>query len=531
MARTSRDIAQEITDTFIASLEKGYVPWHKPWSASGGAMPRSLSTGKPYRGTNSMLLGISSFEKGYASPWWGTYDQITKLGGQVKKGEHGTSVILYKTIERDDENSEGETDEKKKQGAILRSFTVFNASQCTGLPEMYMQVEEDTRPEHERIEACEEVVAKYLANGGPSFGHDGGDRAFYSPSQDRIAIPTLASFDSPEEYYSTLFHELTHSTGHSTRLNREGIVEGHRFGDQLYSKEELIAETGAAMACAVTGIDQTTTIANSEAYIKNWLSQLRDPDNKSLILKASAAAQRAMDHMGVFDIDYELTHSQEEVIDESVTNTPEVEWITPTPSGSGFKVAVDVETEPVVSLDALEADVKHLKKALELGKDPVRLAENDLLDAMCRDRALLAQTPVAERASINEQLGEHQGKYSALTEQVKNPLLRAMVIRESQAAHANDEQKFTEAVARLATRQEELRQYAYSEPHPWVAEMEGSNEREFLRVAEYRQKWNIHDENSALGEEILDDEQARERAQLSTRFFEPSLDYVGGMVR
>jgi antirestriction protein ArdC len=205
MARTTtakRDVAAEVTQMFIASLEKGRVPWHKPWQATGG-VPRSLSTGRPYRGTNSMLLGISSFDREYESPWWGTYRQIAEMGGQVKKGEKGTEVILYKPIEKEDDTSEVDGG-KKSRGMLLRSFTVFNASQCTGLPEKYMKVEEDTRSDVERIAQADSVVEKYLASDGPKLNHDGGDRAFYSPSLDRVAMPALNSFLSPEGYYSTL---------------------------------------------------------------------------------------------------------------------------------------------------------------------------------------------------------------------------------------------------------------------------------------------------------------------------------------
>ena len=183
------------------------------------------------------------------------------------------------------------------------------------------------------------------------------------------------------------------------------------------------------------------------------------------------------------------------------------------------------------SLDSLEAEVRSLKKTLELGKDPVRLAENDLLDAMCRDRTLLAQVPEAERPSLHEQLSEHEAQYAALTGKANDTLVRAHVIRESQLAHANDDERLRESIARLASRKGELFQYAYSEPHPWVAEIEDAGEAGLLRMAEYRQRWDIHDEADPFGQWVISDEQERERAAIEELLLGASLDRVGGLLR
>ena len=284
-----RDVAQEITDLILAQLEQGTVPWHQPWRATGGALPRSMATGRTYRGMNSILLGMYANAAGYTSPWWCTFRQIKALGGHVNKGEHGSTVILYRTIERDDVDANGE--DVVRRIPLLRAFNVFNASQCTDLPVKYTEPPARTRTEHEAIEDAEAIVKTYINGGkGPTMGF-GGDRAYYSLSIDHVQVPHVLDFHTAEGYYSTTFHELTHSTGHKDRLNRDGIVEGHRFGDALYAAEELVAEMGAAILCAMAGIDQTVTVPNSAAYVENWLGALKG--DKKLILKAAGAAQRA----------------------------------------------------------------------------------------------------------------------------------------------------------------------------------------------------------------------------------------------
>ena len=278
-------IYEMVTNKVIAALEAGTVPWHKGWITTGNDMPRSMASGKLYRGINVFLLGL----EGQASPWWGTYEQIAKLGGQVRKGEKGTVVVFWKQIIVKDKDFPNDR-KKDKRIPLLRYFRVFNASQADGLPEKY-QPQVVTGNEHDPIAVAEKIVAEYLES-GPKLVNSDTNRAFYRPSEDLINIPPLNNFGKPEEYYSTLYHEIGHSTGHSSRLNREGIIEGHYFGSELYSKEELVAEMTAAMLSAVAGIDQTVT-NNSAAYIASWLKKLRgDP---KLVVAAAAQAQRAAD--------------------------------------------------------------------------------------------------------------------------------------------------------------------------------------------------------------------------------------------
>ena len=272
---------EKITDRIVAMLEGGTIPWRKPRNANGG--PTSLSTGKAYRGINVMILGITGMIEGYSSPFWGTYKQISENGGQIQKGAKSTPVTLWKPLEKMDENG------NPKKAFFMTTFNVFNADQA--------EWEEGKKPsipdmvEHDALENAEQIIAQYLAN-GPSLGF-GGDRACYSPSRDHVQMPEMGSFKSVEGYYSTMFHELTHSTGHASRLAREGVTEGHSFGDALYSKEELVAEMGAAFLCMVAGIDPDTTLANSAAYVKNWLSVLKN--DPKMIVQAAGKAQRAAD--------------------------------------------------------------------------------------------------------------------------------------------------------------------------------------------------------------------------------------------
>lgn len=276
------DPYQAITDQLVAMLEAGVAPWRVPWNPELG-MPRSVSTGKPYRGINPFLLHMSAIQGGYASPFWATYKAISEMGGQVRKGEKGTRIMFWKQYlgKETDENGEPE------RRFVLRVYTVFNADQADGItvPEL-----PKPGPEHAPIVECETAVERYLA-AGPRLV-TGGPRASYAPGFDTVEMPFLAAFDRAEDYYSALFHELTHSTGHADRLARPDLLAHTTFGDEAYSKEELVAEMGAAMLAGQTGII-TTTLENSASYLAGWLKVLK-ADSK-LVVQAAAQAQRAAD--------------------------------------------------------------------------------------------------------------------------------------------------------------------------------------------------------------------------------------------
>ena len=270
----SNKVYEIVTGRIIEKLEQGEIPWHMPWSSE---LPKNLVSGKTYRGINVFLLG----SMGYSSPYWLTFHQANNLGGHVTKGEKSTMVVFWKMWDR--ENTDGE----KESIPVLRYFRVFNVDQVS-LPTEKMPAD-PVKNDIEPIPLSRAIVANW--NQCPEITH-GEPRAYYRPSTDTVNMPQPESFEGSEGYYSTLFHELTHSTGHESRLNRPGIVELTGYGTRDYSKEELIAEMGAAFLCAVTGIEDRI-LDNSAAYIQGWLKRLSN-DPKMVVL-AAAQAQKAAD--------------------------------------------------------------------------------------------------------------------------------------------------------------------------------------------------------------------------------------------
>jgi antirestriction protein ArdC len=264
-----------ITNQILAELERGEVPWRKPWHS---LPPANLITKKPYRGINVFLLGFA----GYGSQFWLTFNQAKQLGGNVRKGEHGTKIIFWKCKTRETESADGEIEERKS--AFLRYYTLFNLEQTEG-PSALL-----TLPPAFPIESAEEIV-KGMPN-PPAFEQD--SRAAYIPSKDTVTMPSRTAFQSQAEFYSTLFHELVHSTGHAKRLGREGIEKIQPFGSEDYSKEELVAEMGSAMLCGAAGIEQAT-IGNSAAYLRGWVNRLKA--DSRLVIAAARAAQEAADYI------------------------------------------------------------------------------------------------------------------------------------------------------------------------------------------------------------------------------------------
>ena len=270
-----------ITNQIIEKLEQGVCPWRMPWSSDG---PKNLTSGKAYRGINILLLG----SQGYANPYWLTFKQAKSLGGHVKKGAKSTPVVFWKTYSTTETNDEGEQAEKGR--FVLRYFRVFNLDQCE-LPADKMPEDVATTKHFDPIPKCEQV-AKAMPN-APAITHQS-QRACYSPLLDIVNMPQPESFDAPTAYYGTLFHELTHSTGHESRLNRDSITDPVRFGSHTYSREELIAEMGAAFLNGHCGID-ASTLDNSAAYIHGWLKRLKN--DPKLVVQAAGKAQRASDYI------------------------------------------------------------------------------------------------------------------------------------------------------------------------------------------------------------------------------------------
>jgi antirestriction protein ArdC len=271
-----------ITDRILDMLEQGTIPWQKGWRAAGAA--RNLASKKVYRGINQIILGCS----GYSSPYWMTYKQAADKGGQVRKGEKSTPVVFWTWIDKRQPDQDDDTTAKSPgKIPLLRYYNVFNLEQIDGIeaPETDQPAADFTPIEH-----AEQIIAGMP--GRPTLDH-GGDRAYYRPSTDHVQMPIREAFNSPEEYYSTVFHELAHSTGHVSRLARPGITsQTAHFGNHEYSQEELVAEFTAAMLCGVAGIEQQT-IENSAAYIQGWLKALQN--DKKLAVIAAGQAQKAAD--------------------------------------------------------------------------------------------------------------------------------------------------------------------------------------------------------------------------------------------
>jgi len=271
------NVYEQVTAKIMEILEAGTVPWKKPWSSTEG--PRNLLSKKPYRGINQFLLNCSP----YGSPYWLTYRQAAEKGGQVRKGEKSTAVVFWRWL---DQKPAPDEDDSSTSGKVplLRFYNVFNIEQIDGISE---PVEEQPVNPFSPIEQAELVISNMPVRPDIQYG---GGRACYSPTLDQIKLPNRKAFKSPEEFYSTAFHELAHATGHSSRLSRKGILEPSYFGSHDYSQEELVAEFGASMLCGFAGIEQQT-LENSAAYIQGWLKVLKG--DQKLAIMAAGQAQRA----------------------------------------------------------------------------------------------------------------------------------------------------------------------------------------------------------------------------------------------
>ena len=267
-----------VTAQILEQLESGVVPWRRPWTT---AAPCNLVSQKEYRGINVFMLSAS----GFPSRYWLTYAQAIKLGGHVKKGEHGSIVVFWNIGEEKINPKTG----KLSKPFLLRYYRVFNLAQTEGIAHRLGIAEASAKPVPD-IAACESLVTA-MPNAP---GIIASDRAWYRPSTDQVGMPSKSLFHSSEAYYSTIFHELVHSTGHASRVGRDGVETLNTFGSEQYSKEELVAEMGSAMLCGVTGI-APAVIENSAAYLRSWISALKG-DSK-LLVTAASQAQKAADYI------------------------------------------------------------------------------------------------------------------------------------------------------------------------------------------------------------------------------------------
>lgn len=277
------DLYETVTATIIEALEAGTKPWSRPWGTVPGAELQRRSTGQDYRGINQLILGLVAGARGYASPYWLTFKQALDLGGNVRKGEKSTEIVFYKRLEvKDREAPEGS--DATKQIPMLRSYRVFNAEQCDGLPERFHPKPIALVARHERGGPAELALRSCGAD-----IREGGARAYFSPSADYVQMPPLDAFDTIGGYLATLAHELTHWTGGKARLDRD---QAGGFGSKSYAFEELVAEMGAAFTCARLGV-AGEHIDSHAAYLASWLKCLRE--DKRAIFRAAALAQTAAD--------------------------------------------------------------------------------------------------------------------------------------------------------------------------------------------------------------------------------------------
>lgn len=288
---TKKDVYQEVTQQVISALEQGHIIWKQGWNNLG--LPKNIAAGNQYRGWNLFYLNFITLYKGYKTPYFITYKQAQDLGGNIRRGEKGYQIVYWalvdnrnKTVTIKDAET-GEEKEEHSQYRVPKFYVVFNIEQTEGIE--FPKVKALFQNSIEKLEICEQVIDN-MPN-SPKISN-AGDRAYYSPIQDKVTMPLPSLFHSMEEYYSTLFHELAHSTGHEKRLNRKELKEHDGFGGENYSREELTAELTAAFLCAISGIEQKT-LTNSTAYIQGWLKALNN--DKTLILKAASQAQAAAD--------------------------------------------------------------------------------------------------------------------------------------------------------------------------------------------------------------------------------------------
>src|ERR1700688_4748459 len=293
-ARPGHDRASlydEITTRIITELEAGRVPWVQPWGTAAAkaplAMPKNAATGRNYSGINVLILWGSVIEHGFPVQGWVTFRQALSLGGNVRKGEHGTTVVYADRFIPDDERKRAQRD-GDEPGTIpfLKRFTVFNTDQCENLPEGLVTAPAPI-PEGLVLPHAEALIAAT----GADF-RIGGERAFYSPIHDFIQVPRPDAYFEPINWHRTAIHELGHWVGHASRLGRD--LSG-AFGSALYAKEELIAEMTSAFVCASLGIVPTVRHAD---YIGSWLEVLRDDDRA--IVRAASAASKAADYLLAF---------------------------------------------------------------------------------------------------------------------------------------------------------------------------------------------------------------------------------------
>lgn len=290
---TNFSLYDEVTNKIIAMLDNGVIPWRRPWNTYG--LARNYASGHIYKGINYILMNFTK----HRIPYFLTYKQINELGGVLKSGVKAEKVIYFNLVYKDLEGhrlSENEAKEmiksktKVEVSRLIKYYPVFNIEDAEGISIGMQDLELSP---NEKIRTCEDIVDN-MPNRPPIKFIDS-DHAYYLPSKDFINMPMLAQFQSSFAYYACLFHELAHSTGHRSRLNREGIVNSETFGSVVYSTEELIAELGSSYLCCIAQIDNEPLLQRSSSYLNDWLKVLKE-DNR-FIFKVASQAQKAVEYI------------------------------------------------------------------------------------------------------------------------------------------------------------------------------------------------------------------------------------------
>jgi len=299
--RSRQEIYAVVEQEIIDALDDWQVPWHRAWANMvNGGIQTNPCTGTEYKGINLINTTVHQAVRGYQYPYWITYKDAAKQGCKVTAGK-GIRIIKWffpEPIQAKDANGQPRLDENGEPQMVKRQphaqlSVVWNIAEVQGEFKLPKKFKLEPPKKFNVVKAAEKIAAAYLANSGPSLSHDGGERAYFVPTKDEIHMPTRESFDSPNEYYSTLFHEMGHSTGHESRLNRRGSEVIRHFGDEAYGLEELTAEFTSAFVAMNCGVD--TTIKNSTAYIKNWSEAIKA--NKGMVVDAAGKAQKAADYI------------------------------------------------------------------------------------------------------------------------------------------------------------------------------------------------------------------------------------------